>query len=257
MRKRDLILLFLALAVAGAAALWIFGSSAMPTGSWGLSFRQEGAAPIGNAGVDQLKQYDAAYIGNTEEKVLYLTFDAGYENGCTAKILDVLREQQVSAAFFLVGNYIEKNADLVRRMAEEGHTVANHTMHHYDMSKLSEKEAFSKELTDLENLYKETTGQELPRYYRPPQGIYSEENLAMAQELGYKTVFWSLAYVDWNNDAQPTKEEAFAKLLPRTHNGAVVLLHSTSRTNADILEELIGKWKDMGYRFGTLEELFA
>ena len=257
MRKRDLILLFLALAAAGAAALWIFGSSAMPTGSWGLSFRQEGAAPIGNAGVDQLKQYDAAYIGNTEEKVLYLTFDAGYENGCTAKILDVLREQQVSAAFFLVGNYIEKNADLVRRMAEEGHTVANHTMHHYDMSKLSEKEAFSKELTDLENLYRQTTGLELPRYYRPPQGIYSEENLAMAQELGYKTVFWSLAYVDWNNDAQPTKEEAFAKLLPRTHNGAVVLLHSTSRTNADILEELIGKWKDMGYRFGTLEELFA
>ena len=257
MRKRDLILLFLALAVAGAAALWLFGSSAMPTGSWGLSFRQEGAAPIGNAGVDQLKQYDAAYIGNTEEKVLYLTFDAGYENGCTAKILDVLREQQVSAAFFLVGNYIEKNADLVRRMTEEGHTVVNHTMHHYDMSKLSEKEAFSKELTDLENLYRQTTGQELPRYYRPPQGIYSEENLAMAQELGYKTVFWSLAYVDWNNDAQPTKEEAFAKLLPRTHNGAVVLLHSTSRTNADILEELIGKWKEMGYRFGTLEELFA
>ena len=257
MRKRDLILLFLALAVAGAAALWIFGSSAMPTGSWGLSFRQEGAAPIGNAGVDQLTQYDAAYIGNTEEKVLYLTVDAGYENGWTAKILDVLREQQVSAAFFLVGNYIEKNADLVRRMTEEGHTVANHTMHHYDMSKLSEKEAFSKELTDLENLYRQTTGQELPRYYRPPQGIYSEENLAMAQELGYKTVFWSLAYVDWNNDAQPTKEEAFAKLLPRTHNGAVVLLHSTSRTNADILEELIGKWKDMGYRFGTLEELFA
>ena len=257
MRKRDLILLFLALAVAGAAALWIFCSSAMPTGSWGLSFRQKGAAPIGNAGVDQLKQYDAAYIGGAEEKVLYLTFDAGYENGCTAKILDVLREQQVSAAFFLVGNYIEKNADLVRRMAEEGHTVANHTMHHYDMSKLSEKEAFSKELTDLENLYRQTTGQELPRYYRPPQGIYSEENLAMAQELGYKTVFWSLAYVDWNNDAQPTKEEAFATLLPRTHNGAVVLLHSTSRTNADILEELIGKWKDMGYRFGTLEELFA
>ena len=257
MRKRDLVILLLAFAVAVTAAVSIFSHSALETGSWGLSFRQEGAAPIGNAGVDQLKQYDAAYIGNTEEKVLYLTFDAGYENGCTAKILDVLREQQVSAAFFLVGNYIEKNADLVRRMTEEGHTVANHTMHHYDMSKLSEKEAFSKELTDLENLYRQTTGQELPRYYRPPQGIYSEENLAMAQELGYKTVFWSLAYVDWNNDAQPTKEEAFAKLLPRTHNGAVVLLHSTSRTNAEILEELIGKWKDMGYRFGTLEELFA
>ena len=256
MRKRDLILLILSMAVAAGTALWIFLGSAIPTGSWGLSFRQEGAAPIGNAGADQLKAYDAAYIGDTGEKVLYLTFDAGYENGCTAKILDVLKEQQVPAAFFLVGNYIEKNADLVRRMVEEGHTVGNHTMHHPDMSKLSEKDAFSKELTDLETLFQNTTGQALPKYYRPPQGIYSEENLAMAKELGYRTVFWSLAYVDWNNDAQPTAEQAFAKLLPRTHNGAVVLLHSTSETNARILEELIGKWKEMGYRFGTLEELF-
>ena len=142
-------------------------------------------------------------------------------------------------------------------MVAEGHTVGNHTMHHYDMSRLSDKAAFSKELTDLEALYKETVGQELPKYYRPPQGIYSEENLKMAQELGYKTLFWSLAYVDWNNDAQPTREAAFAKLLPRTHNGAVVLLHSTSKTNAEILGELIDKWKAMGYRFGTLEELFS
>ena len=130
-------------------------------------------------------------------------------------------------------------------------------MHHYDMSRLTEKAAFSKELTDLEALYKETTGQELKKFYRPPQGIYSEENLKMARELGYKTVFWSLAYVDWNNDAQPSKEEAFAKLLPRTHPGAVVLLHSTSRTNAEILNELIEKWKAEGYEFGTVEELFA
>ena len=256
MRKRDLILLMLALAAAAGTAVWVFLSSAMPTGSWGLSFRQEGQPPIGNAGIDQLKQYDAAYIGNTEEKVLYLTFDAGYENGCTAKILDVLKEQEVSAAFFLVGNYIEKNADLVRRMAEEGHTVANHTMHHYDMSKLSDKNAFTKELTDLEDLYRQTTLREMPKYYRPPQGIYSQENLAMAKELGYRTVFWSLAYVDWNNEDQPTKEEAFSKLLPRTHNGAVVLLHSTSATNAEILEELLMRWKEEGYRFGTLEELF-
>ena len=256
MRKRDLILLMLALAAAAGTAVWVFLSSAMPTGSWGLSFRQEGQPPIGNAGIDQLKQYDAAYIGNTEEKVLYLTFDAGYENGCTAKILDVLKEQEVSAAFFLVGNYIEKNADLVRRMAEEGHTVANHTMHHYDMSKLSDKNAFTKELTDLEDLYRQTTLREMPKYYRPPQGIYSQENLAMAKEMGYRTVFWSLAYVDWNNEDQPTKEEAFSKLLPRTHNGAVVLLHSTSATNAEILEELLTRWKEEGYRFGTLEELF-
>lgn len=257
MKKRDLLILLIAVVIALAVSVSVFASSALSTGSWGLSFRQEGAPPIGNAGKDQLRQYQAAYIGNTNEKVLYLTFDAGYENGCTAKILDTLKEKQVPAAFFLVGNYIRQSPDLVRRMVAEGHTVGNHTMHHYDMSRLSDKAAFSKELTDLEALYKETVGQELPKFYRPPQGIYSEENLKMAQELGYKTLFWSLAYVDWNNDAQPTKEAAFAKLLPRTHNGAVVLLHSTSKTNAEILGELIDKWKAMGYRFGTLEELFS
>ena len=257
MGKRDLLILLLALVLAAGMAVGILLADGIETGSWGLSFRQEGAPPVGNAGRDQLRAYDAAYLGNPAKKVLYLTFDAGYENGSTEKILDVLKEEQVPAAFFLVGNYMEKNADLVRRMVNEGHIVGNHTMHHYDMSKLTEKEAFTKELTDLEELYRETTGQELPKYYRPPQGIYSTENLMTAKELGYKTVFWSLAYVDWNNDSQPTKEEAFRKLLPRTHPGAVVLLHSTSATNAEILEELIEEWKDEGYTFGTLEELFA
>mgnify|MGYP003292962575 CR=1 FL=1 len=257
MRKRDLWIVAAALGVAAAVTVTVFSGSALETGSWGLSFRKEGQSPVGNAGPEQLRQYDAAYLGSPEEKVLYLTFDAGYENGCTEQILDVLKKQEVSAAFFLVGNYIRRNGDLVRRMVDEGHTVANHTMHHPDMSAIGEKAAFAKELQDLEDLFRDATGKELPRYYRPPRGVYSEENLRMAKELGYKTVFWSLAYVDWNNDAQPTREEAFSKLLPRTHNGAVVLLHSTSKTNADILEELIGKWKDMGYRFGTMEELFA
>ena len=256
MGRRDFWIFALVMVMAGVMAAGVLMGSVMPTGSWGLSFRQEGAAPIGSAGVDQLKKYDAAYIGNPQEKVLYLTFDAGYENGCTEKILDTLKKHDVKAALFLVGNYIEKNADLTRRMVEEGHIVGNHTMHHYDMSKLSEKGAFSKELQDLEALFRETTGQEMPKFYRPPQGIYSAENLKMAQELGYRTVFWSLAYVDWNNDAQPTREQAFAKLLPRTHNGAVVLLHSTSRTNAEILDELLTRWEEMGYRFGSVEELF-
>ena len=257
MQKRDLMILLLAMGIALGVTVSIFMGSRIETGSWGLSFRQEGAPPIGNAGKDQLRAFDAAYIGDSTRKVLYLTFDAGYENGCTEKILDVLKDQQVPAAFFLVGNYLEKNADLVRRMVEEGHIVGNHTMHHYDMSRLPGKDAFSAELQDLEVLYREVTGREMPKFYRPPQGIYSEENLRMAKELGYKTVFWSLAYVDWNNDAQPTREDAFRKLLPRTHPGAVVLLHSTSRTNAAILEELIEKWREEGYTFGTLEELFA
>ena len=195
-------------------------------------------------------------MGDTSRKVLYLTFDAGYENGCTEKILDILQKHNVKAAFFLVGNYMQKNPDLVRRMVTEGHIVGNHTMHHPDMSKLSDRAAFTKELTDLENLFQEVTGKELPKFYRPPQGIYSEDNLKMAQELGYKTVFWSLAYVDWNNDAQPSKEQAFQKLLPRTHNGAVVLLHSTSQTNAAILDELLTTWEQQGYTFETIDKLF-
>jgi len=255
-RRRDIVLLILALALALVLMLWVLGDSALETGSWGLSFRQEGTAPIGSAGADALRALDAAYLGDTTQPVIYLTFDAGYENGSTEKILDTLQKHEVPAAFFLVGNYIEKNADLVRRMVSEGHIVGNHTMHHPDMSQISDGAAFEKELTDLETLFRDTTGEEMPKYYRPPQGIYSEENLKMAQDLGYKTVFWSLAYVDWNNDAQPTREEAFGKLIPRIHNGAVVLLHSTSRTNAEILDELLTKWKELGYRFGTLEELF-
>ena len=142
-------------------------------------------------------------------------------------------------------------------MVAQGHTVGNHTMHHPDMSALESEEAFRAELAELEALFREVTGEELPRYYRPPQGLYSQRNLEMARELGYKTVFWSLAYVDWNNDAQPDPEAAIEKLMKRTHDGAVILLHSTSRTNAQILPRLLEMWKGAGYRFGTLEELFA
>ena len=257
MRKRDMFIIWFVLLLTVALVVGILGNRSVETGSWGLSFRTEGAPPVGTAGSAQLQQYDAAFLGDPGEKVIYLTFDAGYENGSTEKILDTLKKHQVPAAFFLVGNYLEQNADLVRRMVEEGHTVGNHTMHHPDMSKISDKAAFEKELKDLEALYQEVTGQQMPKYYRPPQGNYSEENLKMAKELGYKTVFWSLAYVDWNNDSQPTREYAFSKLLPRIHNGAVVLLHSTSSTNAEILDELLTKWKDMGYRFAPVEELFA
>ena len=256
MGKKDIWILVAAVCIALVLVLGQFVGGAVETGSWGLSFRQEGQPPVGPAAADTLQQYDAVYLGDTGQKVLYLTFDAGYENGCTAKILDVLKKHNVPAAFFLVGNYMETNPELVQRMVAEGHTVGNHTMHHPDMSKLSDPAAFAKELQELETLYTRITGQQMRKYYRPPQGLYSEENLKMAKELGYKTVFWSLAYVDWNNDAQPTKEEAFSKLLPRIHNGAVILLHSTSKTNAEILDELLTKWKEMGYSFATVDALF-
>ena len=257
MGKRDLLILIGAILLAIVMTVVIFRQAVLETGSWGLSFRQEGTPPVGTVNAEKLREYDAAYLGDATRPVIYLTFDAGYENGSTEKILDILKKQEISAAFFLVGNYIEKNADLVRRMVEEGHIVGNHTMHHPDMSRISEKEAFQEELQGLERLFLEKTGKELPKFYRPPQGTYSEENLKMAKDLGYKTVFWSLAYVDWNNDSQPTKEQAFSKLIPRIHNGAVVLLHSTSTTNAEILDELITKWKEMGYSFESIDKLFV
>ncbi|MDD2362034.1 MAG: delta-lactam-biosynthetic de-N-acetylase [Oscillospiraceae bacterium] len=234
-----------------------FISTASANTNWGLSFRQPGQPPEGNASAEFLKSYDAYYVAGSDKKVIYLTFDAGYENGYTPAILDILKKYNIKAAFFLVGNYIEKSPELVKRMYNEGHIVGNHTFYHPDMSKISNKDAFSKELQLLENEYKKVIGQDMPKYYRPPQGKYSESNLKLAKELGYKTIFWSLAYVDWYTDNQPSKEEAFNKLLPRIHPGAVVLLHSTSKTNAEILDELLSKWKSEGYTFGTMDDLTA
>ena len=231
--------------------------SAGNEGNWGLSFQQEGKPPVANASADYLKQFHAYYAAQTAEKVLYLTFDAGYENGNTPVILDALKKHQAPAAFFLVGNYLETSPDLVKRMVEEGHTVGNHTYHHPDMSQIADLDSFRKELTAVEEKYKEITREEMKKYYRPPQGKFSESNLEQARTLGYQTIFWSLAYVDWYTDKQPSPQEAYDKLLPRIHPGAIVLLHSTSQTNADILDELLTKWEDMGYTFGTLDELSA
>lgn len=229
--------------------------SASADGNWGLSFQEQGKPPVANATPEYLKKFNGFYAENTTEKVLYLTFDSGYENGYTAKILDTLKKHKVKGAFFLVGNYLETNPELVKRMVDEGHIVGNHTFSHPDMSQISTMEAFKKEINGMEELYQKTTGETMKKYYRPPQGRYSESNLKMADELGYKTVFWSLAYVDWYESQQPTREEAFKKLIPRIHPGAIVLLHSTSKTNAQILDELLTKWKDLGYHFKTLDDL--
>lgn len=230
-------------------------SGGASSGNWGLSFQEEGQCPQGNTSIEELAEYNAYYAQDTEEKVLYLTFDAGYENGNTETILNALKKHNVSATFFVVGTYIESEPELIQRMIDEGHTVGNHTWHHPNMSGIETMEEFKKELTDVEDAFRQTTGQEMTKYYRPPQGIYSESNLEMAKELGYQTFFWSLAYVDWYADDQPTKEEAFDKLLGRIHPGAIVLLHSTSSTNAEILDELLTKWEEMGYQVRPLSEL--
>ena len=222
---------------------------------WGLGFSEKGKPPTGMETVEELEKYQTYFLGDTSKKRIYLTFDAGYENGNTEPILEALKKHNAKATFFVVGHYLESAPELVKRMVEEGHTVGNHTYHHYDMSKISDRASFEKEMELVEKKYREITGQEMIKYYRPPQGKYSKENLKMAQELGYHTVFWSLAYVDWNQDAQPSHEEAFEKLLSRIHPGAIVLLHNTSSTNGEILDELLTKWEKEGYSFGTLEEV--
>lgn len=223
--------------------------------NWGLGGYGDGIQPTGIASKEELKKYNAYFVGDHTEKVIYLTFDAGYENGNTEAILDTLKKHQVPATFFVVGHYLESAPELVKRMVAEGHTVGNHTYHHLDMSKISDKNAFHKEMEEVSKLFTQITGEELAMYYRPPQGKYSVENLKMAKEMGYQTFFWSLAYVDWYQDKQPSKEEAFQKLIGRIHPGAIVLLHSTSETNGKILDELLTEWEKMGYRFLPLSEL--
>lgn len=223
--------------------------------NWGLGFGTEGKPPTGNASAEELKKYNAYFIGDTTQNTIYLTFDCGYENGNTEPILDALKKHDVKATFFVVGNFLENSPEIVKRMIAEGHTVGNHTYHHLDMSSISSMDAFKKETQDVENLFEQITGTPITKFYRPPQGKYNIENLKMAQELGYHTFFWSLAYVDWYQDKQPTKDEAFGKLLKRIHPGAIVLLHSTSSTNAQILDELLTKWEEMGYTIKPLTEL--
>lgn len=223
--------------------------------NWGLSFQEEGKPPVANASSEELAKYDAYYVDQTDEKTIYLTFDVGYENGNTGKILDALKKHNASAIFFVTGHFISENEELIKRMVAEGHIIGNHTYSHPDMTKLSSKDDFRNELKQVEDIYKEIIGEDMPKYYRPPQGKYSTANLSMAKELGYKTLFWSLAYVDWNNNSQPSKEEAFSKLLNRTFPGVVVLLHSTSSTNAEIMDDLLTKWEEMGYSFKPVKNL--
>ena len=251
----------------GRAAAEIYGNNDTPpdqvlssrtisseSENWGLGFGAEGQKPTGNASIQEMKQYDAYYMAEGDEKVLYLTFDCGYENGNAAPILDALKKHNAPATFFVVGHFLESAPDIVKRMVEDGHTVGNHTYHHYDMSKISDQTSFQKEMNDVSDKFREITGTELAMYYRPPQGKYSTANLQMAKDMGYSTFFWSLAYVDWDQDAQPSHEEALKKLMGRVHPGAIVLLHSTSKTNGEILDEVLTKWEEMGYTFRPLAD---
>ena len=197
---------------------------------------------------------DKNHGDDCEEKVIYLTFDAGYENGNVEKILDVMRDEGVKGSFFILGNLVDRNSELVLRMERDGHLICNHTVNHKNLTNAS-KEKFCDEVLGLEEKYENLTGKKMAKYFRPPEGTFSENMLKMAQDLGYKTVFWSFAYADWDNGAQMKDEVAMNKILDNLHNGEIMLLHPTSATNAAIMKDLIRELKAQGYRFATLDEI--
>ena len=202
-----------------------------------------------------LKDYDAYYLGDTSNKVLYLTFDEGYEKGYTSQILDTLKEVEVPAAFFVVKPYIDSQPELIKRMVAEGHLVCNHSNHHPSMASITNKEKFNKELTDVEDVFKELTGQDMPKFFRPPMGKYSKDSLAKTKDLGYKSIFWSFAYKDWLTDDQPSENFAIKKIENGVHPGGIILLHAVSETNTKVLKTVLTDLKNEGYEFKSLNDL--
>lgn len=223
--------------------------------SWYFKPEKDGSRPELCPEAYFVKKYDAITIGNEGEKKIYLTFDAGYENGNVEKILDIMKTNDVKGTFFILPRLAEHDTELCRRMKEEGHLVGNHSVHHKNMGNFSDAASFKKEIIPLEELFKEKTGYEMDKFFRPPEGAFSENTLKFAEELGYTTVFWSLAYADWDNNKQMDDEKALKLLVSRTHDGCVLLLHPTSETNTKILDRYIKTMKERGYEFGLVDEL--
>ena len=202
-----------------------------------------------------LKECGGYYVGDTSQKVLYLTFDEGYEKGYTSAILDTLKELKIPAAFFVVKPYIDSEPELIKRMVDEGHLVCNHSNHHPSMASITDPEKFKKELTDVEAAFKELTGKDMPKYFRPPMGKYSKKSLEMTKALGYKSIFWSFAYKDWLVDDQPSESFAIEKIKKGAHPGGILLLHAVSNTNTKVMKQVLSDLQVEGYVFKSLDEL--
>lgn len=220
---------------------------------WYFMYKNDHKTPSVQGGMDY-KKYSAYYVGDTAEKKIYLTFDEGYENGYTSKILDILKEKDVKATFFCTGTYLKSQPELIKRMVSEGHIVGNHTYNHPNMVKISD-DAIKKELNDCAYEYYKIIGKPMPKYVRPPEGTYSERSLAVSHNEGYKTIFWSFAYKDWDQSQQPSITTAYNKIINGSHNGAIYLLHAVSKSNTEVLGKCIDQLKSQGYTFGNLDEL--
>ncbi len=221
---------------------------------WGIRRKSDNTTPDADPGAPNLlSQYGGAYIGDTSKKVVYLTFDEGYENGYTGKILDVLKSNNVKAAFFITGPYLKEQEALVRRMVEEGHTVGNHTIHHYSLPSLDDSK-LQEEIMGLERVFKEKFGQDM-NFLRPPKGEYSARTLKLTQDMGYCNLFWSFAYDDWDVKKTRGSEYAMNMVDKNLHNGAVLLLHAVSKDNAEGLEGIIKNIRAKGYEIGDVRDL--
>jgi len=224
--------------------------------NWYFQPRSDNTPPNGPKETSQfISKYGCYYLGDTSKKILYLTFDEGYEAGYTAPILDVLKKHNIKAAFFVVKPYITSNPELIKRMVSDGHLVCNHSNHHPSMASIKDEEKFKKELSDVEEAFENITQKKMAMYFRPPMGKYSELSLQYTKNYGYKTIFWSFAYMDWIKEKQPSHEVAKKRILQRTHNGGIMLLHAVSKTNAEILDDLITEWESQGYVLKSLDEL--
>lgn len=220
---------------------------------WGIKRNDNHMQPdLGSKNKALIDKYNGIAMGNNEDKSIYLTFDLGYEAGYTSKILDVLKEKNVQGTFFITAHYLNTASDLVERMINEGHIVGNHTVNHKSMPSLSDEE-IKTEVMKLHQVIYDKYGYEM-KYLRPPKGEFSERTLSIIESLGYKTVMWSFAYVDWNEDSQPSHEEALKMVTSNFHNGEVMLLHGTSKTNSEIMGQIIDEARGQGYVFKSIDE---
>lgn len=220
---------------------------------WGIKRADNNMQPdLGKKNKELIEKYNGMAMGNDKSKYIYVTFDLGYEAGYTENILNTLKENNVPATFFITAHYVNTASDLVQRMINEGHIIGNHTVNHKSMPSLSEEE-LTKELMNLHTAIYEKFGYEM-KYMRPPKGEYSEKSLGITTKLGYIPVMWSFAYADWDEAKQPSHQEGINKIIKNVHNGEIMLLHATSKTNMEILDTVIKQIKDMGYEFKSLEE---
>jgi peptidoglycan-N-acetylmuramic acid deacetylase len=212
---------------------------------------------IDNEGFKQIvKKHGAIFLGDTTKKELYLTFDNGYENGYTIKVLDILKEKKVPAAFFVTGHYVKDQPELLKRMVNEGHLIGNHSWSHPDMSRISNSR-LKEELQRLKDQVAKVTEQKEMPFMRPPQGIFSERMLDVSKTLGYTNVFWSIAYKDWDINVQKGWKYAYDNIRNQLHPGAVILLHTVSKDNAEALASIIDEARKLGYEFKSLDQLIA